>query len=179
DGQHVASYWSADDAGNEETHHTTATIKVDTADPTGAITSPNDGADVRQTIAVSSDSSDATSGVGSALFQRSPHNAGSWTDVGAADTSSPYSVNLNTTLIADGLYDVRVATTDNAGRTHTSAPVTFRVDNTPPTVTPSVTGTRGASGWYTSNVQVSWSTSDAGSGIDTANGCSTTNVTSD
>jgi hypothetical protein len=179
DGQHAVSYWSLDNAGNEETHHTTATIKVDTADPTGAITSPTGAADVRQTIAVSSDSADATSGVDSALFQRSPHDAGSWTDIGAADTSSPYSVNLNTTLIADGLYDVRVVTTDNAGRSHTSALVTFRVDNTPPTVTPSVAGTLGTNGWYTSNVQVSWSTSDAGSGIDTADGCSTTNVTSD
>ena len=179
DGQHTASYWSADNAGNEETHHTTATFKVDTADPTGVITAPVDGADVRQTIAISSDSTDATSGVDSALFQRSPHNAGSWTDIGTADTSSPYTVNLNTTLLGDGLYDLRVVTTDNAGRTHTSALATFRVDNTPPTVTPSVTGTHGANGWYTSNVQVSWSTSDAGSGIDTANGCSTTNVTSD
>jgi hypothetical protein len=179
DGQHTVDYWSVDNAGNEESHHTTATIKVDTVDPTGAITAPGDGDNRRETIAVSSDSADGTSGVDSALFQRSPHNAGSWTDIGSADTSSPFSVDLDTTLLTDGLYDVRVVTTDDAGRTHTSALVTFRVDNTPPTVTPTVTGTLGTNAWYTSDVQVSWATSDSGSGIDTTNGCSTTNVTSD
>src|SRR5207237_2150573 len=33
DGQHTVSYWSTDKATNEETHHTTATIKVDTVKP--------------------------------------------------------------------------------------------------------------------------------------------------
>src|SRR4029077_12796992 len=136
DGQHAITYWSTDGAGNEETHHTSATVKVDTVDPTRGITAPTDGANVRQTIAVSSNSADATSDVASARFQRSPHNAGTWTDIGAPDSSSPYSVNLDTTALTDGLYDLRVTTTDNAGRTTTSSLITIRVDNTPPTLTP-------------------------------------------
>jgi hypothetical protein len=179
DGQHAITYWSTDSAGNEETHHTSATVKVDTVDPTGGITAPTDGANVRQTIAVSSNSADATSGVASARFQRSPHNAATWTDIGAPDSSSPYSVGLDTTALTDGLYDLRVITTDNAGRTTTSSSVTIRVDNTPPTVTPTVTGTLGTNSWYTSDVQVSWATSDTGSGVATTTGCAATSVTSD
>jgi Bacterial Ig-like domain/Bacterial Ig domain len=179
DGQHTVTYWSVDNAGNQETHNTTSTIKVDTVDPTGTLTAPGSGDNVRQTIAVSSNSADGTSGVESVQFQRSPRNAGSWTSVGAADTSSPYSVNLDTTGLTDGQYDVRVITTDNAGRTTTSPVITIRVDNTPPTVTPTVTGTLGTDGWYTSNVEVGWATSDSGSGIATTSGCSTTTVTSD
>src|SRR5207302_11456473 len=37
DGQHTVSYWSTDKATNEETHHTTATIKVDTVKPSTSI----------------------------------------------------------------------------------------------------------------------------------------------
>ena len=69
-----------------------------------------------------------------AQFQRSPAGAGTWTTIGAADTTSPYSVNWDTTAVADGLYDLRVITTDNVGNTFTSALVTnVRVDNTLPT----------------------------------------------
>ena len=68
-----------------------------------------------------------------AQFQRSPAGAGTWTNIGAADTTSPYSVNWDTTAVADGLYDLRVITTDNVGNTFTSALVTnVRVDNTLP-----------------------------------------------
>src|SRR2546423_10112766 len=53
---------------------------------------------------------------------------------GAADTTSPYSVSWDTTGLSDGLYDLRVVTTDNVGNTFTSALVTnVRVDNTIPT----------------------------------------------
>ena len=85
-------------------------------------------------MVVSSNSADGGSGVGDATFQRSPAGAGTWTNIGAADTTSPYSVNWDTTAVADGLYDLRVITTDNVGNTFTSALVTnVRVDNTLPT----------------------------------------------
>jgi fibro-slime domain-containing protein len=53
------------------------------------------------------------------------------------------------------------------------------VDNTPPTVTPTVTGTQGANGWYTSNVNVSWAVNDAETAISRSTGCGATSVTSD
>ena len=82
------------------------------------------GANVRGTIALTSNSADAGSGVATVQFQRSPAGAGTWTNQAAS---------WNTTLQADGQYDLRVVTTDNAGNAFTSATVTVRVDNTLPT----------------------------------------------
>ncbi len=108
---------------------------VDLTNPTGSVTAPAASANVRgASVAVTSDSADGFSGVASVQFQRSPAGAGTWTAIGAADIVAPYSVAWDTTALADGLYDLRAVTTDNAGRTNTSAVVTnVRVDNTAPT----------------------------------------------
>ena len=53
------------------------------------------------------------------------------------------------------------------------------VDNTPPVITPTVSGTLGNNGWYTSNVQVSWTVTDPESAITSSTGCTTTNITTD
>jgi hypothetical protein len=50
-------------------------------------------------------------------------------------------------------------------------------DSTPPVVTPTISGTLGANGWYTSDVTVSWTVTDDQSGIFA--GCSSTNLTSE
>lgn len=52
------------------------------------------------------------------------------------------------------------------------------VDNTPPSVTPVVTGTLGNNGWYTSDVSVSWTVTDGESDITSA-ACVPSNVTAD
>ncbi|MGD0274364.1 MAG: Ig-like domain-containing protein, partial [Gaiellaceae bacterium] len=79
-----------------------------------------------------SDSADAGSGVASVSFQRSPAGAGSWTEI-ASDATSPYGAGWNTSAVADGSYELRVVTSDSAGNSHTSAPVSVTVDNTDPT----------------------------------------------
>ena len=71
-------------------------------------------------------------GSASAQFQTSPHGASSWTNLGAADATSPYGVTWNTTTYADGQYDLRVITTDKSGNTFTSAAVMAEVQNEPP-----------------------------------------------
>ena len=53
------------------------------------------------------------------------------------------------------------------------------VDNTAPSITPTVTGTSGANGWYTSNVNVTWAVSDPESGIQSQSGCTASNLTSE
>ena len=113
----------------------TFTVTKDATNPTGSLTAPASSANVRgNAVVVSSNSADAGSGVADATFQRSPAGAGVWTTIGAADTTSPYSVNWDTTAVSDGLYDLRVVTTDNVGNSFTSALVTnVRVDNTLPT----------------------------------------------
>lgn len=52
-------------------------------------------------------------------------------------------------------------------------------DTTPPLVTPVVTGTLGTNGWYTSNVNVSWTTTDPESMILGKVGCLNSTVSSD
>ena len=44
-------------------------------------------------------------------------------------------------------------------------------DTTPPVITPNVSGTLGSSGWYTSNVDVSWTISDPESAYTIDDGC--------
>ena len=52
-------------------------------------------------------------------------------------------------------------------------------DSTPPVVIPTVSGTLGLDGWYTSDVAVSWAVSDDESPISTQTGCTSSSVTSD
>ena len=112
---------------------TKQTVTVDNTNPTGSLTAPADGAQVSGTVAVSSDSADAGSGVASAVFQRRPNGGGSWTTI-ATDTTAPYSTNWDTTPLGDGDYDLRVVTTDIAGNSFTSSTRTVSVDNHAPTV---------------------------------------------
>jgi hypothetical protein len=58
-------------------------------------------------------------------------------------------------------------TATSAGGTATRQ-VTVRRDASPPEVVAGVEGTRGAAGWYRSDVRVSWQVSDPTSGVDTA-----------
>ncbi len=52
-------------------------------------------------------------------------------------------------------------------------------DTSPPVIAPTVTGTLGANGWYTSDVTVAWSVSDPESGIASSSGCGTTTLTTE
>ena len=52
-------------------------------------------------------------------------------------------------------------------------------DDTPPVISPIVNGVAGPGGWYSSDVQVSWSTSDPESEVTATSGCESASVTSD
>jgi sugar lactone lactonase YvrE len=52
-------------------------------------------------------------------------------------------------------------------------------DVTPPVIEPNVSGALGAAGWYTGDVQVTWSVTDPESTVGTKTGCSATSVTED
>jgi hypothetical protein len=100
---------------------------VDNTAPAATMDDP--GAYLRASVSLTSTSSDAGSGVADVAFERSPAGAGDWTPVAAS---------WATTGVADGLYDLRVTVTDNAGNSTTSAPVANRrVDNTRPSLTSS------------------------------------------
>jgi hypothetical protein len=52
------------------------------------------------------------------------------------------------------------------------ATVTIQTDATPPVITPTITGTLGSNGWYTSDVTVNWTVTDDESAITATSGCS-------
>ncbi len=52
-------------------------------------------------------------------------------------------------------------------------------DSTPPVITPNITGTLGNNGWYTSNVDLTWTVTDPQSSISSSTGCSPSSVTTD
>ena len=155
----------ADAAGNTAT--SAFTFTADMTAPTGAVTAPAAAANVRGSVAVTSNSADAGSGVNSAQFQTSPAGAGTWSNLGAADTVTPYSTTWDTTTYSDGLFDLRVITTDNLGITFTSATIAnVRVDNTAPTG--SITAPAANAFVAGASVAVSASSADTGSGVSSA-----------
>jgi hypothetical protein len=68
---------------------------------------------------------------------------------------------------------------DKAGNQEAVKSQLVQVDTTKPVITPTVTGTLGTNGWYTSNVTVSWAVSDPESGIASSSGCGATTISSD
>ena len=52
-------------------------------------------------------------------------------------------------------------------------------DTTAPVIVPTVTGTLGGNGWYTSNVSLTWSVTDPESTVSSTSGCGPTNITAD
>lgn len=68
--------------------------------------------------------------------------------------------------------------TNGVGLT-SSVTETVQVDETPPAIVPTVTGTLGNEGWYTSPVGITWSVSDPESGIGSSTGCGPTTLSTD
>ena len=69
------------------------------------------------------------------------------------------------------------ATNDGSCEASGAATMTW-TDATPPTVEPTVTGTQGDNGWYTSDVGVSWAVNDGESAV-TSSGCDSVTVSTD
>src|SRR5690606_18028620 len=91
--------------------------------PTVTLTFPASGATVRGTVTVSASVSDNV-GVTAVQFTLDGNN------LGAPDTSPPYSVSWNTTGAANGTHVLRAIARDAAGNTRTSNPITVTVSNT-------------------------------------------------
>jgi hypothetical protein len=135
---------------------------VDNSAPTVSLTAPTNNAWIGGTYTVTANASDDQSGIASVKFEYSTDNGSNWTTIGA-DTSSPYSVNWDTTAIADGTTVlVRATATNGVGVTKTSDPVTVRIDNSAPTVSLAAPANNA---WVGGTYTVTANASDSESGI--------------
>lgn len=116
---------SRDAAGNLATSsdQTFTTTVVDTQPPTISLTAPTGGSTVSNTINVTANAADniAVTGVQFRVDD---------TNIGADDTSSPYSVSWNTTQVSNGSHTLTAVARDAAGNTTTSSAVSITVTNT-------------------------------------------------
>lgn len=148
DGTFVVEAQTEDNAGNTS-GIAQITIKRDATPPTADLivsgTTGNNGWYVTP-AQVAPVGSDATSGVATAQL-----NPGTGWQAGAT--------------LTDGVYDVQVRVTDNAGNT-TTITRQVRVDTTAPSLTPQVSAPDGQAGWHVSPVTLDALASDATSGLD-------------
>ena len=98
---------------------------ADRKPPAVSITSPVSGAFVSGTITVTASALDNRR-VAGVQFKYNGIN------LGAEDTTAPYSVSANTTTVPNGSYTLTAVARDAAGNRATSAPVTITVSNGPP-----------------------------------------------
>ena len=139
DGVHSVTATFSDGVGNATS--LTSTILVDNTPPAVAIASPSANSYLRQTITVTAGADDATSGV--AAIDVSVNGA----PLGSC-TSSPCTLSLDTTALANGPFVVAASARDRAGNTAAAPQVTAIADNTAPSkflVSPVTGATAGAS----------------------------------
>lgn len=85
---------------------------------------------------------------------------------------------VDRTVSADGRDTYPCSATDAAGNTATAA-ADVDIDATAPVVTAAVSGPSKGTEWYTGDVAVTWTVTDATSGVVTTSGCGDAAVTSD
>ncbi len=152
EGSHTADVKAVDNAGNEATDSVSFT--VDTVNPMLSITQPADGALFdRGSVTLSWTGSDATSGID--RYEARLDN-GSWLDMGQETA-------YDLTGLSEGQHTAYVRALDGAGNV-VSDSVSFTVDAVNPML--SITEPVGGEILNTDSVTVSWTASDAGSGID-------------
>src|SRR5439155_684592 len=148
-GAHTLTAVARDAAGNVSTSPAVSVTKPDLTPPTVSITAPLGGTTVAQTITVSAAASDnlAVAGV---QFKLDGVN------LGAEDTSAPFSLSWNTTLASNGPHSLTAVARDAAGNTTTSAAISATVDNAAPIISSVASSSIGSS-----SGTISWTTNEA------------------
>ena len=150
DGIHTIEFFSTDNAGNAEVTRT-ATVRVDTTRPTSALVLTGQLGTQNwysSPVVVQFTSTDSASGVASHLYRI---DRGLW-----------FTVTGSVTILAERRHTFEYFAVDAAGNADSVHQVTFGIDRSPPSFTPSSPGVS-VSG---SAVTVTWNATDPGSGID-------------
>jgi len=131
EGTSTVTFRARDVAGNEAVD--TATVKVDTLEPSSSFTNPADGSEswVSGVLALAGTSSDDTSGV--SLVELSLDGGGTWRDLNLQ--GDEWSYVWNTLLVPNGVYIVLARAKDVAGNVESTARITVHVNNIQPTPT--------------------------------------------
>lgn len=109
------------------------TISINTAS-TVSVTYPTSGTKIKGTVTATANATDPE-GVASVQFKLDSTDGTNGTNLGAADTSSPYQASFNSTTTTDGTHTIMAIATDANGQKTNSTPVSFVVDNTAPDTT--------------------------------------------
>jgi hypothetical protein len=132
-GSHTLTAVARDAAGNMTTA-TAVTVTVNNLDstpPTVSMTAPPNGATVAgSSVTVTATASDNIAVIGVQFLLDG-------LNLGAEDTTSPYTMAWNTIGVANGVHSLSAVARDGAGNTTTATPVSVTVNNdvAPPTVT--------------------------------------------
>jgi hypothetical protein len=106
-----------------------------------------------------------------------------WGDSDDGETNAPAGAFKSVSAGADHSCAVKdddtLACWGSNGQGQTNAPVDVPPDSTAPVIAPTITGTLGDNGWYTTNAHLSWSVTDAQSAITTKTGCDPLDVAAD
>jgi len=125
---------TAGSLAHSTTFNLTVTAPPDTTPPAVSLGAPPaNGSTIGATVTLSATASDNVGVVGVQFLLDGAN-------LGAEDTTSPYSISWDTTTAAQGPHVLSARARDAAGNTAVAAPVTITVDNEPPTGTIAING---------------------------------------
>jgi len=160
-GEHTISFWSVDNAGNVQDSTGSITLRIDGNPPATSVInpiSPASGWFVTSGIPVAFAAGDAESGIAATYYT---------IDGGAAQVyGDPFTASLGTRSHTISFWSV-----DNAGNVEAAQAALVRVDTVPPTILGSPSPGPNANGWNNADVTVTFTCSDADSGVNGVVGC--------
>ena len=124
-GSHTLTATARDTSGNMTT--VSLAVTIDNTPPTASVAAPTAGGTVAGSAVTVSANVNDNIGVAGVQYKLDGAN------LGAEDTSTPFSLVWDTTATVDGAHTLAAVARDGAGNTTTSATVAFAVNN-PPTV---------------------------------------------
>jgi hypothetical protein len=164
--------WETDDAAGEDVQlrlraldssgheQTTASVRVSVVSTAPVVELEALAPQLRGRIALSA-TIDRAELVREVDFQLAEEDSGTWLTVASA-TEEPFAAPFDSTVLADGRYELRAAALPRKGATVTTEPRPHRIDNTPPVVRLDVP----AGGFVAGTVELEARAHDEGSGIE-------------